>query len=75
VLEAADAAAKAADVTILKIHLAMALGGKGYMMLSGSVADMHAAIDAGATVVRAKGLLVSAVTIAGPSHELLQEYI
>lgn len=75
VLEAADAAAKAADVTILKIHLAMALGGKGYMMLSGSVADMHAAIDAGAAVVRAKGLLVSAVTIAGPSHELLQEYI
>jgi microcompartment protein CcmL/EutN len=75
VLEAADAAAKAANVTLLKIHLAMALGGKGYLMLAGSVTDVRAAVDAGADVVRAKGLLVSAIVIPGPSRELFAEYI
>ncbi len=75
VLEAADAAAKAAAVTLLKIHLAMALGGKGYLMMAGSVTDVQAAVAAAAAVVRAKGLLVSAVTIPGPSRELFAEYI
>ncbi len=75
VLEAADAAAKAAAVTLLKIHLAMALGGKGYLMMAGAVTDVQAAVAAGAAVVRAKGLLVSAVTIPGPSRELFAEYI
>ncbi len=75
VLEAADAAAKAAAVTLLRIHLAMALGGKGYLMMAGAVPDVQAAVAAGAAVVREKGLLVSAVTIPGPSRELFAEYI
>lgn len=75
VLEAADRAAKAANIDLVKIHLAMALGGKGYLMMVGSVADVQTAVAAGAEVVRAKGLLVSAVAIPGPSPELLSEYI
>lgn len=74
-LEAADAAVKAAAVTLFRVHLAMALGGKAYMLLAGSVADVQAAVDAGAAPVRAKGLLVSAVTIPGPTRELFSEYI
>lgn len=75
ILEAADAAAKAGQVTLLKIHLAMALGGKGYMMMAGSVPDVQAAVGAAADIVRRKGLLVAAVTIPGPSRELFAEYI
>jgi microcompartment protein CcmL/EutN len=45
------------------------------MMMSGSVADCRAAVDAAAEVVRAKGLLVSAVVISGPRKEIYQEYI
>jgi microcompartment protein CcmL/EutN len=75
VLEAADAAAKAGQVTLLKIHLAMALGGKGYLMMAGSVTDVRVAVEAGAQMARDKGLLVSAVTIPGPSRELFSEYI
>ena len=75
VLVAADVAAKMANVTLLKIHLAMALGGKGYLLMAGPVSDVQMAVDAGAEVVRRKGLLVSAVTISGPSPELLAEYI
>ena len=75
VLQAADAAAKAASITLFRVHLAMAVGGKGYLNMCGTVADVTAGVDAGAAVVREKGLLVAAVTIPGPRQELLQDYI
>jgi microcompartment protein CcmL/EutN len=75
VLEAADAAVKAGQVTLLRIHLAMALGGKGYLMMAGSVGDVQTAVEAAAQVVRRKGLLVSAVTVPGPARELFAEYV
>jgi microcompartment protein CcmL/EutN len=75
VLEAADAAAKAADITLFRIHIAMALGGKGFCLMAGSVADCRNGVDVGAQLVRDKGLLVSAVVIPGPSKELFTEYI
>jgi microcompartment protein CcmL/EutN len=75
ILEAADIAAKSAAVQMVRIHIAMALGGKGYLLMAGSVADVQAAVAAAAELVRRKGLLVSAVTIPGPSRELFAEYI
>ncbi|NLU20840.1 MAG: BMC domain-containing protein [Phycisphaerae bacterium] len=74
-LEAADVAAKVAAVTLYRIHLAMALGGKGFVLMAGTVADCNSGVNAGAEVVRGKGLLVSAVVIPGPSKELYAEYI
>ena len=74
-LEAAAEAAKAANVTLFRLHVAMAMGGKGLVMFAGTVADCRAALDAGAEPVRAKGLLVSAVVIPGPSRELFGEHI
>jgi microcompartment protein CcmL/EutN len=75
VLAAADAAAKAARVTLFRIHVAMALGGKGLCLMTGSVADVRAAIDAGATEARKRGLLVYEGVIPRPSPELMREYI
>ena len=75
ILEAADAAAKAAAVTLYRIHIAMAMGGKGFCLMAGSVADCRNGIDVGAEIARDKGLLVSAVVIPGPSEELFSEYI
>ena len=74
-LEAADAAAKAANVSLFRIHIAMAIGGKGLVMLAGSVADCKAAVDAAAEVVKEKGLLVAKVVIPRPSRELFGERI
>jgi microcompartment protein CcmL/EutN len=74
-LEAADAAAKSAAVTLFRIHLAMALGGKGFVLMCGTVADCRSGVDTGAALVREKGLLVSSVVIPGPSKELYLEYI
>ncbi len=74
-IEAADAAAKAASVTLFRIHMAMALGGKGFVQLTGPVADVEASVAAGAAVVRDRGLLVSEVVIPRPQKELFSEYI
>jgi len=75
VLAAADAAAKAANVIIFRIHVAMALGGKGLLFMTGSVADVRAGMQAGIKPVRDRGLLVSQVVIPRPSPELFQEYL
>ncbi len=75
VLAAADAAAKAARITLLRIHVAMALGGKGLCLMAGSVANVRAGVQAAAEVARERGLLVSEVVISGPSKELFAEYL
>ncbi|MFQ5627552.1 MAG: BMC domain-containing protein [bacterium] len=75
IIEAADAAVKAADVQLIEIHLAMAIGGKGYVTLTGEVAAVRAAVEAGADYIRNKGLLVSKVVIPQPREEILQDKI
>jgi microcompartment protein CcmL/EutN len=75
VLAAADAAAKAARVTIFRIHVAMALGGKGLCLMTGTVADVRAGVQAGAEEVRSRGLLVSEVVVPRPSKELFGDYL
>lgn len=75
VLAAADAAAKAARVTLFRIHIAMALGGKGLLLMTGSVSDVRAGVQAGADAVRERGLLVSEIVIPRPSKELFGDYL
>lgn len=75
IIEAADAAAKAADVQLMEIHLAMAIGGKGYVTLTGDVAAVTAAVEAGVEYIRNKGLLVNKVIIPQPRVEILQDKI
>jgi microcompartment protein CcmL/EutN len=74
-IEAADAAAKAAQVQLLEIRLAMALGGKAFVTMTGSVSAVQAAVDAGAGVLGGKGLLVNRIVIPAPRRELLNEMI
>jgi len=74
-IEGADAAVKSANVRLIEIRLAMALGGKAFMTLTGSVSAVRSAIDAGARVVAQKGLLVNKVVIANPRPELLGDTI
>ena len=53
----------------------MALGGKAFCTLTGEVAAVQSAVDAGAKVIADKGLLVNKVVIAQPRQELLSEMI
>ncbi|HUT59704.1 MAG TPA: BMC domain-containing protein [Phycisphaerae bacterium] len=75
IIAAADAAAKAAKVTLFRIHVAMALGGKGFCLMAGTVADCRAGVTAGAAEARQRGLLVSEIVIPRASKELFQEYL
>jgi microcompartment protein CcmL/EutN len=75
IIEVADAAIKAADVTLLRIHLAMALGGKGFVLMAGDVSSVQAAVAAGAKVAGEDGMLVGKGVIPAPSEELFRDYI
>ena len=74
-VEAADAAAKAAQIELIEIRLAMALGGKGFVTFTGPVDAVRAAVDAGAEPVERKGLLVRKVVIPAPRKELMSDII
>jgi microcompartment protein CcmL/EutN len=75
IIAACDAAAKAAKVTLFRIHVAMALGGKGFCLLAGTLADCRSAVAAGAQEARGRGLLVAEIVIPNASKELFSEYI
>ena len=47
-IEGADAMAKSANVQLVEVRLAMALGGKAFASVTGSVAAVTAAVEAGA---------------------------
>lgn len=74
-INAADAAAKAADVTLLEVRLAMALGGKAFFTVTGSVSSVQAAISAGRNVLAEAGVLVNAVLISRPHPDVYREII
>ncbi len=74
-IEGADAAVKAANVRLIELRLAMALGGKAFVTMTGSVADVQSAVEAGSQVVAQRGLLVNRVVIPHPRPELFNEMI
>ncbi|MBI5395511.1 MAG: BMC domain-containing protein [Verrucomicrobia bacterium] len=74
-LEGADAAAKAADVQLLEIRLAMALGGKAFCTMTGDVAAVQAAVQAGKQVIADRGVLVNAVVISRPHPDAYREVV
>jgi microcompartment protein CcmL/EutN len=75
IIEAADAAVKAANIQLMEIHLAMAIGGKGYLTLTGDVAAVTAALDAASDYIRDKGVMVDRVVIPQPRPEILRDKI
>ena len=72
---AADKAVKAANIRLLDIRTALGLGGKGYVLLSGDVAAVQAAVDAGAFEASEKGLLVGVTVLPRPADALLNQLV
>lgn len=75
IIEAADAAVKAADVTLIRVHVSMAIGGKGYFLATGDVSAVQASVDAACSAIELSGMLVNRVVIPAASKELLQELL
>jgi microcompartment protein CcmL/EutN len=60
---AADAAAKAAAITLRDLRLANGIGGKGVVVLSGALPDVQAAVAGGRAEAERRGLLSRAVVV------------
>lgn len=75
IIDVADAVAKCADVTLFRLHLAMAVGGKGFVLLTGDIASVEAAVAAGSQVAAEDGILVGRAVIAAPTKELFREFV
>jgi microcompartment protein CcmL/EutN len=58
ILDAADAGVKAANVELVGVRLADGLGGKGYCLFSGVVAEVEAAVEAAAERAAPSGSLM-----------------
>jgi len=66
----ADAAVKAAEVTLLEVRLGMGIGGKSYVIMTGDVAAVEAGVAEGEAVAEDSGMLVSRVVIPNPHTDL-----
>ena len=71
-IEAADAAAKAAQITFIEVRTGYAIGGKGFVVLTGDVGAVRAAIDAAKQVSE---LYVESTVIPRPAPQLLESLL
>ena len=68
-IHAADTGVKGARVTLRELRLADGLGGKAFLLFSGDVADVEAAVEIGCKAIRAN-LLVKHIVIASLHPEM-----
>jgi microcompartment protein CcmL/EutN len=71
-IRAADIAAKTASLRLVGLGLAVGIGGKSYVTFTGEVADVGAAVDAGAADAERAGMLVRRVLIPRPHADLTE---
>jgi len=74
-IAAADAAVKAAPVTLLELRLGTGIGGKGFTTMVGETAAVAAAVQAGAAEAGRRGLLVATAVIPAPYQDLLDKLV
>lgn len=70
-IHAGDIAAKAASVHLLEIRLARGLGGKGYVLMTGDVSAVNAAVRAVETELEESGEIISTCVISNPHPDLI----
>ena len=71
-VQAADAAVKAADITLMEIRLARGMGGKSFILLSGGVSSVEAAVCAVESAEFAGGMLSKSAVIPSPHPDMLR---
>jgi microcompartment protein CcmL/EutN len=67
---AADAAAKAANITLIEIRLARGLGGKAFTTLTGELHSVEAALGAATAAIEESGMLTMTTIIPAPHKSL-----
>lgn len=67
---AADTAAKTSDVQLIELRLARGMCGKSYMLLTGEVAAVEAAIEKAKKEAGEYGMFLDSSVIAGPDPKM-----
>lgn len=70
IIVAADTAAKTADVKLIEIRVARGMCGKSYMMITGEVAAVTAAIERAKDAVAEDGMFLDSSVIARPDKKI-----
>ncbi|MFV0528771.1 MAG: BMC domain-containing protein [Lachnospiraceae bacterium] len=70
IIEAADIAAKTAIVELIELRIARGMCGKSYMLLTGDVSAVQAAIDRAKAEVGQKGMFMDSAVIAHPDEKV-----
>ena len=70
IIVAADEAAKTSDVELIEVRIARGMCGKSFLMLTGDIAAVEAAIKKASSVVGKSGLLLDSSIIANPDKGL-----
>ena len=73
-IQAADAAVKGAQVSILEMRLGDGYGGKGYTLFNGKIEDVQTAIDIACEVAARKNITAS-VSVIPLIHQVMAENI
>jgi microcompartment protein CcmL/EutN len=74
-IKAADFALKEATVDLIRLNVAMALGGKGFMVFGGNVDALRSALGPALDFLKEEGSLVGYSLITGPQEAVLRELI
>ena len=69
---AADEAAKTAIVDLIELRLARGMCGKSYVLLTGSVAAVEAAVEETVEVLKDEGTMLDYAVIPSPSKEFVK---
>lgn len=72
-VQAADIAAKATPVQLVDVRLANGLGGKGYFVMTGELADVEAALEAAKEFAAKEGMLAACELIPAPHPDLIDK--
>ena len=72
---AADTAAKASEIKLIELRLARGLGGRSYMLLTGTVASVEAAIENARKVIGEDGMLLDYSVIPNPDKSIWQSIL
>ena len=70
IIVAADIAAKTAIVDLIELRIARGMCGKSYMMLTGEVAAVEAAIEKAKGAIGEKGMYLDSSVIAHPDEKM-----
>jgi microcompartment protein CcmL/EutN len=75
IIVAADNAVKTAEISLIEIRLARGMCGKSYVIMTGEVAAVTAAVERARDIVSSSGMFLDSSVIARPDRKLIEKIL